>query len=165
MAKDFRRLWKDVTNTIDEAKAVRILAEILADKEGRAFISRLERKDAELCIEILDHVSYNLDFLPLRPLRLPLQGIAEANLKLAEKQAFFVALRRLAALYGRLPDSIIITERIETSGDVLASGGFADVRRGTYMGCLVAVKTMRVAVQDDFLKMRKVGISYIFFPT
>ena len=56
MAKDFRRLWKDVTNTIDEPKAVRVLADILADKEGRSFISRLEHKDAELCIEILDHV-------------------------------------------------------------------------------------------------------------
>ena len=57
MAKDFRRLWKDATNTIDQAKAVRILADILVDKEGRVFISRLERKDAELCIEILDYVS------------------------------------------------------------------------------------------------------------
>ena len=56
MAKDFRRLWKDATNTIDQTKAVRILADILVDKEGRVFISRLERKDAELCIEILDYV-------------------------------------------------------------------------------------------------------------
>jgi hypothetical protein len=55
--KDYQRLWKNVTNTTDEGKAIRILAEILADKEGRAFISRLERKDAELCIEMLDHVS------------------------------------------------------------------------------------------------------------
>ena len=68
MAKDFRRLWKDVTSTIDEAKAVRTLAEILVDKEGRVFISRLERKDAELCIEILDHVCRNSYLLPLRDL-------------------------------------------------------------------------------------------------
>ena len=64
MTKDYRRLWKDVTTTIGEAKAVRTLVEILADKEGRAFISRLERNDAELCIEVLDHVSRNL-YLPL----------------------------------------------------------------------------------------------------
>jgi hypothetical protein len=48
MAKDYRQLWKDVTNTSDEGKAVRTLAEILLDKEGRSFISNLERKDAEL---------------------------------------------------------------------------------------------------------------------
>jgi len=60
MAKNYQRLWKGVTSTIDEAKAVRTLAEILVDKEGRAFVSRLERKDAELCIEILDHVCRDL---------------------------------------------------------------------------------------------------------
>lgn len=64
MAKNYRRLWKDITNTIDEAKAVRILAEILVDKEGRAFVSHLDRKDAELCIEILGLVSCNLRLLP-----------------------------------------------------------------------------------------------------
>ena len=63
MTKDYRRLWKSAASTIDEAKAVRTLAEILVDKEGRAFLSRLERKDAELCIEILDHVSRDLRLL------------------------------------------------------------------------------------------------------
>jgi len=62
MAKNYQRLWKEVTSTIDEAKSVRILAEILVDKEGRTFVSRLGREDAELCIEILDHVSRNLQF-------------------------------------------------------------------------------------------------------
>ena len=60
MTKDYQRLWKTVTSTIDEARAVRTLAEILVDKEGRAFISRLGREDARLCIEILDHVSRDL---------------------------------------------------------------------------------------------------------
>ena len=56
MAENYPRLWKEVTSAIDEAKAVRTLAEILAEKEGRNFISRLGRRDVELCIEILDHV-------------------------------------------------------------------------------------------------------------
>lgn len=59
MAKGYQQLWKDVTSATDEAKAVRTLAGILADKEGRTFISCLERGDAELCIEILDRVSCN----------------------------------------------------------------------------------------------------------
>ena len=67
MAKDYQRLWKDVTSVTDGSKAVRTLAGILVDKEGRAFISRLERKEAELCIEILDHVSCNLHLLLLSP--------------------------------------------------------------------------------------------------
>jgi serine/threonine protein kinase len=52
---------------------------------------------------------------------------------------------------------MIITERIEASDKILASGGFADVRSGRYMGRLVAVKTLRVTEQDDLLRIRKVS--------
>ena len=69
MATDYRRLWKDIAGTSDEAKAVRTLAEILLDREGRSLISNLERKDAELCIEILDLVSCDPYLLPSRRLR------------------------------------------------------------------------------------------------
>ena len=60
---------------------------------------------------------------------------------------------------------MIITEKIEVSADIFASGGFADVRRGTYNGHLVAVKTMRVTEQDDPLKIRKVRANDIFSVT
>jgi len=56
MTKNYQRQWEDVTSAIDEASSIRTLAEMLVEKEGRAFVSRLGRKDAELCIEILDHV-------------------------------------------------------------------------------------------------------------
>ena len=71
MTKNYQRLWRDITNAIDGAKAVRTLAEILVDKEGRAFISRLGRGDAGLCIGILDHVSHDPYLLPSRRLRWP----------------------------------------------------------------------------------------------
>ena len=60
---------------------------------------------------------------------------------------------------------MIITEKIETSDKILASGGFADVRSGMYMGHLVAVKTLRVAKQDDLTAIRKVNIGDIFSAT
>ena len=60
---------------------------------------------------------------------------------------------------------MMITGEIEVSDDILASGGFADVRRGTYDGHLVAVKTMRVTEQDDLLKIRKVRADDIFSVT
>jgi len=75
MAKDYRRLWKNVISTADEDKAVRTLAKILVDKEGRAFMKKLERKDAELCIEILDHVSRD----PYLPPFLPSQIVSSDN--------------------------------------------------------------------------------------
>jgi len=161
MAKDYSQLWKTVASTSDEGEAVRTLAEIVLDKEGRAFISRLERDDAELCIEILDRVSRNPYPLPSPRLRLFPQGIAEHKLKATEKRAFFSALRRLAAIHGRLPESMMITDEIEVSDRMVASGRFADVRTETYKGHLVAVKTMRVAKQDDFLKIRKVSVDDI----
>jgi len=52
---------------IGKAESTRILAEILANREGRNFISSLTRKDAELCIEVLTHVSRDLYTLPPSP--------------------------------------------------------------------------------------------------
>lgn len=84
------------------------------------------------------------------------QGIAERKLGKNEMNSFFVTLRRLAESHGRLPDSMITadSEKVETSDKVLASGGFADVKRGRSMGRFVAVKTVGVAAQDDFMKIR-----------
>ena len=134
------------------------MAEILLDEEGRTFISNLESADAELCIEILDLVSRDPCLFPSRRLRSFRQGLAEHNLETPEKQAFLVMLGGLAATHGRLPESMMIEDEIEVSGEILASGGFADVRTGTHMGHLVAVKTMRVPKQDDLLKIRKVSV-------
>ena len=50
----------------------------------------------------------------------------------------------------------MITDKIEVSDNVLASGVYADVRTGMYLGAVVAVKTMRVDGQDGFTRMRKV---------
>ena len=58
MAKNHQRLWQEVTSSIEEAAAVRALANILVDREGRAFVLRLDPKDAEYCIDILDRVNH-----------------------------------------------------------------------------------------------------------
>ena len=68
-------------------------------------------------------------------------------------------LRRLAERHGLLPDRMRITENIEVPEEILAFGGFGDVRLGTYNGGAVAVKAMRVAALDNFLKTRKVSIN------
>jgi len=60
---------------------------------------------------------------------------------------------------------MVITEKIEVSDETPVSGGFADVRSGTYMGDLVAVKTARVTAQDNLQKIRKVSIDAISVPT
>ena len=59
MAVDFGVLWGRARTAAasNEAESVRHMAEILSSKDGRAFILDLEQSDAELCIEILDHVN------------------------------------------------------------------------------------------------------------
>ena len=96
-----------------------------------------------------------------RRLRWLHQGIANHNLEVAEKQRFFTALRRLAASHGRLPESMIITEKIEVGHKILASGGFADVRCGSYGGHRVAVRALRLTLEDDVSKIRKVSANNV----
>ena len=67
----------------------------------------------------------------------------------------------LADHYGRLPDSTIITEKIEVEDKILASGGIMDVRCGKYKGHLVAVRTMRDPAKTDIQNPRKVSISKV----
>ena len=58
---------------------------------------------------------------------------------------------------------MVIKEGLDVSDRrVLASGGFADVRRGRYRWHHVAVKTVRVTEGGDILKIRKVRTKVIF---
>lgn len=57
MSEDYQQLLVEATTATDRAESIRTLVKILADDGGKDFISRLDRKDGELCIEILDQVS------------------------------------------------------------------------------------------------------------
>ena len=87
------------------------------------------------------------------------------NLGPAERSHFSVMLRRLAERHELLPDRMVIKEELEVSDEILASGGFGDVRSGTYMGGRVAVKTARIAARDNLQQIRKVSINGIFAST
>ena len=164
MTANCQRQWRDVTNAKSETKAIQILAEVLADKQGKSFVLNLEPKDAELCIEILDRASHFAVFAPLS-LRLIWfrQGIKRNGLNPSQKQDFFSALRRLAASRGHLPESMVMSEEIKVEEEILASGGFSDVRRGIYEGHRVAVRALRVTLKDDISKIRKVSDEIIFY--
>ena len=104
-------------------------------------------------------------FALFRCLRWSLQGITEHSLKAAEKNAFFLMLRRLAEHHDLLPDRVVLQGKIEVPDGILASAGFEDVKCRKYKGALVAAKTVRVAPQDDLGKIRKVGIDGTFLFT
>jgi len=154
MTEDYQQQLKDIAKGTDKAKVVRAMTEILVSKEGRNAILCLEPKDAKLSIEILDRVSYDL-CLPLSQLQTVRQGIMEHNLEPDERNAFFVALRRLAEHHQLLPDRVGMKEKHKVSEVVHASGGFGDVRPQQYMGRRVAVNTAKVIGTDDLQKMKK----------
>ena len=60
---------------------------------------------------------------------------------------------------------MMMNEKVEVSDKILGSGGFADVRCGVFAAHPVAVKTMRIAAQDNLDKIRKVSASDIFSAT
>jgi len=87
-----------------------------------------------------------------------IQGLAEHQLRRFEKQAFFATLQRLAGKHARLPQSMVITDKINYAyGQPQTSGGYADVKPGWYRGRAVAVKELRVAITDEFEKIREVS--------
>jgi len=57
MNADYDKLWKRIRSAVDEGESVRTLVNILSSKDGRTFVLDLEPSEAELCIEILGHVS------------------------------------------------------------------------------------------------------------
>jgi hypothetical protein len=154
----------EVRTTENEEDAVRALAQILSSKEGRAFVLGLKPIDGVLCIELLDHVRSNPPSTTQDTNSLfQIQALADHNLRSSEKQVFLGSLRKLAGAHGRLPDSMVITDKVEflNSGQCHTSGGFADIKQGRYKGCTVAVKNMRVSELDDFDKIRKVRTTFL----
>jgi len=55
----------------------------------------------------------------------------------------------------------MITEEVRVSDEILPSGGYSEVRTGTYEGCPVTVKTIRAGKQDDFREIRKVSVDNV----
>jgi len=59
---------------------------------------------------------------------------------------------------------MMIIEEVRVSDEMLPSGRFSDVGTGTYEGCLVAMRTMRVGRRDDFRKIGKVSVDHVSRP-
>ena len=56
---------------------------------------------------------------------------------------------------------MVLAGDIEIKDNILASGGFADVRMGKYAGHPVSVKRLRVTPEDDVQKIREVSVDEV----
>ena len=54
---------------------------------------------------------------------------------------------------------MVLAGDIEIEDNILASGGFADVRMGEYAGHPVSVKRLRGTLEDDVQKIREVSVN------
>jgi hypothetical protein len=63
----------------------------------------------------------------------------------------FKLMRKLAGASRQVPKSYLVGTftRCKVEKRIFASGGFADVRKGRMMGMDVAVKTIRISLEDD----------------
>jgi len=172
MTKVYEQLWKSITDKTDKPEAAQALAEIVSDNAGRDFILRSELEEAEMCIEILDHVSHNPHLRSFRRLRWSRQGITKLDLKPAETSAFLVTLRRLSQHHKLLPRRMRMTEEIVVSDGALNLSGTREIRM--YRGQRVTTTTFRVLTVEEFRGPRKlegiqditkVSINGIFMPT
>ena len=57
MSEDYQLLLVKATTATDRTESIGILTKILGEDSGKNFVSHLDRKDGEPCIEILDHAS------------------------------------------------------------------------------------------------------------
>ena len=95
MSKDYGRLWNKAIKANNESDTIRILLEILSDKEGRIFITNLEDKeDAKWCIEVLDYVSRNLHPPHLPPSQMILPGHCRGQAQIRGKASFFACVEK-----------------------------------------------------------------------
>ena len=160
MAERYSQLWNGIASTTINPEIPLALSKISNDRASGDFILSLGCEEAKLCINVLDRVSFDLH-LPLSPPQMVRQGIVEHTLGSAEKCDFFVLLRRLAQRHGRLPDRMMITEKIEVSEELPSFFG-GSVGLGTYKGHPVVVKTAIFGLSRDLEKIRKVSINDIF---
>ena len=80
-----------------------------------------------------------------------------SRLEIELRNIAFGVLKRLCGKIGHLPNSYLLSDKLDLTGDPCASGHCADIRMGVLKGRDVAVKSLRVSEVDDKVKIQKVG--------
>ena len=133
---------------------------LLLSAEDRTAILALSQEDAKGFIEVIDGVRFSQTSGSWsRSITLPLntKAFRAARLDAELKGIAFRILKKLCGRLGHLPDSYLLSNEFDLSGIPHASGGFSDLRKGTFKGKDVAVKSLRISELNDKIRIRKVG--------
>jgi hypothetical protein len=131
----------------------------LSSKDERTCILQLSEGDARLFIEVIDRVRFPRMSFGAGSVISPLgtKAFRAAQLDNGLRKIAFIVLTELCGRIGYLPKSYLLSDNFDLSSLPRASGAFADVRVGVFNGGEVAIKSLRVYVMDDKVKIRKVG--------
>jgi hypothetical protein len=128
-------------------------------KDERATILALSREDARVFIEIIDRVRFSRIFSRDCSVILSLntKALREARLDIELEKIAFSVLKELCGEIGHLPDSYLLSCRLEPAVIALAPGRFSHIQKGSFEGKDVAVKSLRILKFDGEIQVRKVG--------
>ena len=120
-------------------------------------------KDAATIINTIDKVSWSRPFVSGAPLTTSISPSAPKMLKENQaadrtKSRAYKLLRRLAGASLQVPKSYLVGKwtRFKVEDEVIARGGFADIREGKLGGMVVAVKTLNTSHTADANAIHKV---------
>ncbi|KAF9781293.1 kinase-like domain-containing protein [Thelephora terrestris] len=126
-------------------------------KDERATILALSREDARVFIEIIDRVRFSRIFSRDCSVILSLntKALREARLDIELEKIAFSVLKELCGEIGHLPDSYLLSCRLEPAVIALAPGRFSHIQKGSFEGKDVAVKSLRILKFDGEIQVRK----------
>lgn len=124
------RQWKSVSRNIKSVDRQQVAT--LLDKENREIALTFRGEDAATVMDTIDEL------------------LKRDQLPHATKSRAFKLMRRLAGASRQVPKSYIVGRFTwhTVEKEVVARGGCADIRKGRLKGLDVAVKTIRVSLQD-----------------
>lgn len=149
----------------DRSAYINALNPLINTAEGRRFLSKQEGEKALVLIELFDWVviTFFSYVFTMRTKKSTFQALNSQGIPL-NKGCTLWALRQLCACKETLPESCILPINFKPTEPHHATGGFADVWRGTYKGKEVAFKSIRgSSVSDDAARLKR-KVKYDVFP-
>ena len=165
---EMERIISEVSSSrarTDPFACINALDPLINTTEGRRFLSQQQGENASILIELFDWVIIAL-FAYTFSART--ENVLHQALKycgiLLNKGCILWTLRQLCACQEVLPESYILPIDFRPTDSGHASGGFADVWKGTYEGKEVAFKTIRGSTLSDDAARSKRKVRYSIFP-
>lgn len=165
---EMERVISEITSSraqADPSACIGTLNPLLKTTEGMEFLSMQEGEKALVLIDLFDWVViYPRSYAPLvRTENIIPQSLKSHGIPL-DKGRILWTLRQLCAWVETLPKSHVFPAEFKPSDPCHASGGFADVWRGTYKGREVAFKCIGKSATDSEERLRRMKVTYGILP-